>query len=81
MDSPAVQTYLVIAGSYLIGGSQKVPILGMSVSPAVLIGSSVGAASIISTLSAAKVRAHSDTQKGCSRASGCEIASASSGRA
>ena len=61
MDSPAVQTYLVgpaikavvagVAGSYLIGGSQKVPLLGMSVSPAVLIGSSVGAASIVSSLS------------------------------
>ena len=61
MDSPAVQTYLVgpaikavvagIAGSYLVGGSAKVPLLGMSVSPAVLIGSSVGAASIVSSLS------------------------------
>ena len=61
MDSPAVQTYLVgpaikgaiagIAGSYLVGGSAKVPLFGMSVSPAVLIGSSVGAASIISILS------------------------------
>ena len=61
MDSPAVQTYLVgpaikavvagIAGSYLVGGSAKVPLMGMSVSPAVLIGSSVGAASIISSLS------------------------------
>ena len=40
-----------VAGSYLIGGSAKVPLLGMSVSPAVLIGSSVGAASLISTLS------------------------------
>ena len=40
-----------IAGSYLIGGSAKVPMLGMSVSPTVLIGSSVGAASIISSLS------------------------------
>ena len=61
MDSPAVQTYLVgpaikavvagIAGSYLVGGSAKVPLMGMSVSPAVLIGSSVGAASIISSIS------------------------------
>ena len=61
MDSPAVQTYLVgpaikgaiagIAGSYLIGGSAKVPLFGVSVSPAVLIGSSVGAASIVSSLS------------------------------
>ena len=40
-----------VAGSYLIGGSAKVPLMGMSVSPAVLIGSSVGAASLISTLS------------------------------
>ena len=40
-----------ITGSYLIGGSAKVPMLGMSVSPAVLIGSSVGAASIVSSLS------------------------------
>ena len=61
MDSPAVQTYLVgpaikavvagVAGSYLIGGSAKVPLFGVSVSPAVLIGSSVGAASIVSSLS------------------------------
>ena len=61
MDSPAVQTYLVgpalkavvagIAGSYLIGGSKKVPLLSMSVSAVILIGSSVGAASIVSSLS------------------------------
>ena len=40
-----------VAGSYRIGGSQKVPLFGMSVSPAVLIGSSVGAARIVSSLS------------------------------
>ena len=61
MDSPAVQTYLVgpaikavvagVAGSFLIPGSAKVPLLGMSVSPAVLIGSSVGADSIVSSIS------------------------------
>ena len=61
MDSPTVNKFIVgpavkavvagVAGSFLIGGSAKVPLLGMSVSPAVLIGSSVGAASIISTLS------------------------------
>ena len=49
---PAVRAVVAgVAGSYLIGGSAKVPLFGMSVSPAVLIGSSVGAASIISTLS------------------------------
>ena len=61
MDSPQMHKYLMapavkavvagVAGSYLIGGSAKVPLFGMSVSPAVLIGSSVGAASIISSLS------------------------------
>ena len=61
MDSPTVNKFIVgpavkaviagVAGSYLIGGSAKVPLLGMSVSPAVLIGSSVGAASLISSLS------------------------------
>ncbi len=61
MDSPQMHKYLMapavkavvagVAGSYLIGGSAKVPLLGMSVSPAILIGSSVGAASIISSLS------------------------------
>ena len=61
MDSPNMHKFIMgpavkavvagIAGSYLIGGSAKVPLLGMSVSPAVLIGSSVGAASIISSIS------------------------------
>ena len=61
MDSPQMHKYLMaplvksvvagVVGSYLIGGSQKVPLFGMSVSPAVLIGSSVGAASLISSLS------------------------------
>ena len=61
MDSPQMHKYLMApvvkaviagaAGSYLIGGSAKVPMFGMNVSPAVLIGSSVGAASIISSLS------------------------------
>ena len=61
MDNPAVNRYLIspaikavvagVAGSYLIGGSQKVPLFGMSFSPAVLIGSRVGAASIVSSLS------------------------------
>ena len=60
MDSPTVNKFIVgpavkavvagVAGSYLIGGSAKVPMFGMSVSPAVLIGSSVGAASITSSL-------------------------------
>ena len=50
--APLVKSVVAgVAGSYLIGGSAKVPLLGMSVSPAVLIGSSVGAASIISSLS------------------------------
>ena len=49
--APLVKSVIAgVAGSYLIGGSAKVPLLGMSVSPAVLIGSSVGAASIISSL-------------------------------
>ena len=49
---PAVKAVVAgLAGSFLIGGSAKVPLLGMSVSPAVLIGSSVGAASLISSLS------------------------------
>ena len=49
---PAVKAVVAgVAGSYLIGGSAKVPLFGMSVSPAVLIGSSVGTASLISTLS------------------------------
>ena len=50
--APAVKAVVAgVAGSFLIGGSAKVPLLGMSVSPAVLIGSSVGAASLISSLS------------------------------
>ena len=50
--APAVKAVVAgVAGSFLIPGSAKVPLLGMSVSPAVLIGSSVGAASIISSLS------------------------------
>ena len=61
MDSPTVNKFIVgpavkavvagVAGSFLIGGSAKVQLLGMSVSPSVLIGSSVGAASLISSLS------------------------------
>ena len=54
MDNPQMHKYLMaplmkraIASSDLIGGTAKVPMLGMSVSPAVLIGSSVGAASIV----------------------------------
>ena len=50
--APAVKAVVAgVAGSFLVGGSAKVPLLGMSVSPAVLIGSSVGAASIVSSLS------------------------------
>ena len=61
MDSPNMHKFIMtpaikavvagVAGSYLIGGSQKVPLMGMSVSPAVLIGTSAGAASIVSSLS------------------------------
>ena len=61
MDSPNMHKFIMapvvkavvagVAGSFLVGGSAKVPLLGMSVSPAVLIGSSVGAASLISSLS------------------------------
>ena len=50
--APAVKAVVAgVAGSFLIPGSAKVPLLGMSVSPAVLIGTSVGAASIVSSLS------------------------------
>ena len=61
MDNPQMHKYLMaplikgaiagVAGSYLVGGAQKVPLFGMSVSPAVLIGGSVGVASIVSSLS------------------------------
>ena len=50
--APAVKAVVAgVAGSFLIPGSAKVPLLAMSVSPAILIGSSVGASSLISTLS------------------------------
>ena len=61
MDSPTLHTYLmgpvvkgVVAGafaSYYIGGEVgKLPLMGISVSPAVLIGSSVAGASLVSAL-------------------------------
>ena len=61
MDNPALHTYVmaplvkgVLAGtfaSFYIGNVGKVPLMGMPVSPAVLIGSSVAGASLVSTLS------------------------------
>ena len=61
MDSPAVHTYLmaplvkgVVAGTFAqfyLGSLGKVPLLGMPVSPAVLIGSSVAGASLVGALS------------------------------
>ena len=50
--APVVKAVVAgVDGSYLIGGSAKVPMIDMSVSPAVLVGSSVGTASTISSLS------------------------------
>ena len=61
MDSPAVHTYLMapvvkglVAGTFAqfyLGSLGKVPLLGMPVSPAVLIGSSVAGASLVGALS------------------------------
>ena len=50
--APAIKAVVAgVSGSYLIGGKQKVSLLGMVISPAVLICSSVGAVSIVSSLS------------------------------
>ncbi len=61
MDSPALHQYVMapvvkglVAGafaSYYIGNVGKVSLLGVGVSPAVLIGSSVAGASLVSALS------------------------------
>ena len=62
MDNPALHTYVMapavkglVAGafaSYYIGSDVgKVPLFGMPMSPAVLIGTSVAGASLVSTLS------------------------------
>ena len=61
MDSPALHNYVMapavkglVAGglaSFYLGNIGKVPLMGMPVSPAVLIGSSVAGASLVSALS------------------------------
>ena len=61
MDNPALHTYVMgpavkglVAGafaSFYLGNIGKVPLMGMPVSPAVLIGSSVAGASLVSALS------------------------------
>ena len=61
MDSPALHNYVmaplvkgVVAGtfaSFYLGNIGKVPLMGMPVSPAILIGSSVAGASLVSALS------------------------------
>ena len=57
MDSPQLHTYLmaplvkgVVAGAFASFSVGKVPLMGMPVSPAVLIGSSVAGASLVSAL-------------------------------
>ena len=61
MDSPALHNYMMapavkglVAGglaSFYLGNIGKVPLMGMPVSPAILIGSSVAGASLVSALS------------------------------
>ena len=61
MDSPALHNYVMapavkglVAGafaSFYLGNIGKVPLMGMPVSPAILIGSSVAGASLVSALS------------------------------